>query len=242
MNMIPLHHIGKPNYLVIQFNQYKNILMLENYCSDPDCNCDEVLINFAQLDEKHKITNNLLNLRVELDTGRILEKTILEPAIDADSIIFEFNQHFQQFKAHLNDNNQRVKAYFSSYHGTQLPQEIVDLVNGGNCVDYQKIFGNINQLSFNLNDETYIIEDQYCMNPTCLCDEVIIIIYKPNSVLSEVVLRLDLSDDSYDVLKFNNKDHIDLINHVIKDKKSVLESRYHRVKAVGNKFLLIEKR
>jgi hypothetical protein len=240
--MIPLHHIGKPNYLVIQFNLYKNILMLENYCSDPDCHCDEVLLNFAQLDEKHKITNNLLNLRVDLKSGRIIEKTILEPAVDADSIIFEFNQHFSQFKSHLNENNQKVKNYFSAYHGQQLPQEIVDLVNGGNCVDYQKIFGNINQISFNYLNETYLIEDQYCMNPTCLCDEVVMVVYKPNAVLSEVLFRLDLSDDSYEILKYNNKDHIAIIHHIIENKKSILESRYHRVKAVGNQFLLVEKK
>ncbi|ERJ13231.1 hypothetical protein [Haloplasma contractile] len=238
MNMVPFHHIDKPNYLVIQFKDYKNILMLENYCSDPDCNCNEVLLNFAQLNEENKITNNLLNLKIDLKSGQVLDKTVVDPSVNAGAIIGEFNQHFYQFSDHLNENNEKVKHYFSTYQDITLPDDVTSLITGNNCVDYQKLFGKINQIIIDYNDESYLIEDQYCMKPTCLCNEVILVVYKPNAQRSEFIFRLDITTNKYEILKYNSDDdHNELINYIIENKIPVLKARYERMKELGEKFL-----
>ena len=238
MNMIPLHQIGRPNYLVIQFKSYKNILMVENYCSDPDCSCGEVILNFAQLNEEQKITNNLLDIRIDLNTGNILETMIIEPALDADEILYEFHTHFYQFKSHLNENHQKVKAYFSTYQEETLPEDIIELIHGNNCVNYRKIFGDVNKIIIQHKDNEYLIEDQYCMKPSCLCDEVILIVYNPETQLSDFVFRLDLKTNQYELLKYNsNNDHDQIIKSIINQKKRVLQERYKRMKEVGQLFL-----
>lgn len=238
MNMIPFHHIEKPNYLVIQFGSYRNILMLENYCSDPDCDCDEALLNFIQLTEDHKILNNLINIKVNLNTGEIIDHTVLEPSINTEEIMTKFQQHFYQFKDHLNENNQKVKMYYSTFHDQQLPGDVIQLINGNNCVNYQKLFGDINQMTIDYLDENYLIEDQYCMKPSCLCDEVILVVYKPNASISELIFRLDLKNNNYEVLKINtNKDHVRLIKWITEQKLSILQARYNRMKEVGKQFL-----
>src|SRR5690554_740790 len=172
--MIPLHNIQKTKYLVIQFQSCKDIIMIENYCSDPDCFCNEVLLNFMQLNEDRKVQNSILNLKVNIKNGKILEKKVLDSNKNSDEIIKEFSQHFYQFKRHLNENNKKVKKYFSEYHADHLPPSVLKLVKENNCVSYREIFGTNNIINFNYLDEDFIIEDQYCLNPTCECNEIII--------------------------------------------------------------------
>ena len=238
MQMMPYHEVDKPEYLVIQFPSYKNVLMVEHYCSKPGCDCNEVLLTFSQLNEARKPHLELVQIRMDIEEGTLLDMLPNTQGINADEIVETFLNHFRQFQPHLRRHQEKVKQYVETTQGKKLPPQVMELIQGDNCVPYHKIFGNNEWITLTYNDQNYIIEDQYCMKPTCDCDEVVLVVFKENAVLSDFVCRLSFLDQSYELLKVgSNPDYESIITIFAEKQLDAFKSRYQRMKDVGKKFL-----
>ena len=218
MNMVAYHEIDKPEYLVIQFPNYQNVLMVEHYCSDLDCDCHEVLLTFTQLNEQRKPSLELVQIRMDFMEHKILEIIPKAPGINADEIVDTFHRYFHQFKDHINRHHQTVKKHFTDFLGKKLPPQVMELIRGDNCVPYQKIFGISSHIMFNFNGQNYRLEDQYCMKPTCTCNEVVLVVYRENGMMSDFVCRLGF-DGSIELLKISqNPDYEDILQYLMSQK------------------------
>lgn len=237
MNMVPYHEIDKPEYLVIQFPSYPNVLMIEHYCSDFDCDCHEVLLTFTQLNESRRPSLELVQIRMDYIENRILETIPKAQGVNADEIVETFHRYFHQFQSHIKGHHQKVKQHISDFQGKKLPPQVMELIRGDNCVPYQKIFGPTSRITFNYNSQNYILEDQYCMKPTCTCDEVVLVVYKEKAMLF-FVYRLSFKDRSVELVKMSqNPDYEAIVNYLSTHEMDTFKSRYERMKKVGERFL-----
>ena len=77
--------------------------------------------------------------------------------------------------------------------------DIGDLIDAGSCVSYSEIFsGTLHpDLQFEHEGRVWIVDDQYCMKPSCRCKDVYLtfINIDPNGKTAEPAFRIRFSQD-----------------------------------------------
>ena len=66
-----------------------NIIIEESYCTDPKCNCRNVTLKFLKFDEKNKENEPLFSVKLNIDTFKVVDKTVYDKSVRADDIIDE---------------------------------------------------------------------------------------------------------------------------------------------------------
>jgi len=115
----------------------------------------------------------------------------------------------------------------------------------GNTFSYFDVFEEKKGLVLGteVNDIKYIMYDQYCMNPSCKCDDVILIFTESENNDSEFAIRLSLKRKRYEILDIYgiSKRQVDeIVKGSLKDSAEAMEllkKRYKEMKEAGKAVL-----
>ncbi len=240
---------GKDAYSVIRLNGFhSDILISEEYCVNPHCNCNDVLLSFFELSDGSPI-NQLFTLRVELGTWKVTEQTVKNQEIDADPMIKDFTDNIAELKGLLLSHYRKAKEYGKKNYTLHIPESTVKLILEGSMLSYSEIFGacDLDHLSFEFNkSERWMFDDQYCSNPQCLCNEAVLSFYKIDPTKktqeSDFAVRLNIKNFKYDI-EYNQSDP-DKIAEIIKFLKDsrpdvlvTIKRRYLEVKNASKRVI-----
>lgn len=232
--------------IFIKFSDFNPpILVHEEYCVNPGCSCTDAILRFIELTEDGEPVNDLFLLRLDMITWTITEKQVLNETIKADKMIEEFEGDLDQLKDKLLAHYKRAKDYGKKNYIDYVPDSTVKMILDGNIVTYSEIFGghDLEKFSFELNEtEKWFIDDQYCSNPKCPCNEAVLSFFKidvsKRTQEPEFAVRMNIYNYKYGVeFSENEADQIsEIIQFLQKNKPevfSILKSRYNEVKSAS---------
>ena len=121
-----------------------------------------------------------------------------------------------------------------------------DILNG-DTISYVEVFGAEAGLALGPeeNDARYIISDHYCMNPSCKCNDVVLIFTKiadtEKDNQGEVDIRLSLKTKKYEVLHkhgISKQEFDEIVKEILTiEGINLLKKRYKEMKEAGRKVL-----
>ncbi len=235
--LIPYHEIKKDNqegYVLNLSCIEDKVVFFERYCTTPECNCREVTLDFITLKNKEA----LCHFAIHLDTLKIRDKTQLSKKFNLDDFINEFIKNFESIKPIFEKHYQEAKLYGKTNNSFELPVDyIYELMVEGNTVPYSVCYQDIPTSQKLLN---YVIEDYYCMNPSCKCYDVTLLFFKGKK--KKFALTWSLKNNTYKIIdKTCSHDVIELAtNYLLNDKKGLIDlyrERYYDMKEIGKKIL-----
>lgn len=234
----------RPEFLVLKFDD-SNVLVREHYCANPTCSCTDALLTFIALDDQGSPVEQLFTIRLDTLTWEIKEKHINDKK-KADEIIKEFMDGLDQnlktrFKFHLKKAKEYGGRHYLDYVSRELANEIV----AGRVISYQEIYGpkDSEKFVFDYSDDRYLVVDQYCMNPKCLCNEVVLIFIKidPKKDVQEpsFAIRLNVNNHKYEVDENKSDEMASVIRYAFENRPilKLLKSRYHEMKTAGREII-----
>jgi hypothetical protein len=210
----------------------------ESYSDNPECNSREVILIFFKGEE------DLFSINLNLDSFKVSKTTIYDKAIKADEIIDEFlNALDQVSRDEFNNNYKIAKSTVAEDIVHSISSKVKELALDGNCVSFAEVFTNLEQISISDdNNKVILIDDQYCMNPKCLCNETylsFIEVDKEDRSGKEIfTLKFDLKKGKYETeFKACTDDYMGEIIKLFKSKQKtihqVLKQRYKDMKIAG---------
>jgi len=165
------------------FNSHENpFLMTESCCNNPECDCNEIHLDFTEVDKDSKYpVSNPITFSLSLDLGTWQEKRIRQRPEVSQRLVDEF----------INDLTEDAKSRFKwIYDFTKERARNAarfkisrNEIDDGVLVSYSEVFGNTGSVlsggkgvGFTFEHkgrgEKYFIEDLYCINPQCDCESV----------------------------------------------------------------------
>jgi len=125
-----------------------------------------------------------------------------------------------------------------------------DIFNNGLCVGYSEVFGGKLPLEFHFEfqQKTWLVDDQYCMNPSCRCKEALLAFIEVRQdkrpVSPSFAVRVALGTGSYRVEDNDDGRQYEGINAIVDHfmqgavgVKELLKRRYDEMKARGSELL-----
>ena len=228
-------------------------LMLERYCDNPECDCNEAFLDFVETHETGSPIVNPIQFSIYLDFRTWQEnrrpkrskvtQRLVDDFIDSltDGMKNRFKDHYER-----NKGKARNAAKFKMS---------IDEINSGIMVSYADVFGNTGSVlsgnrgvgfTFEYEGKDYLIEDLYCIAPKCKCEAA-------RLVFLELHREAGVLSDLFDVLlSFNNGLKIGKHPRCTKEwakkifsewQKSdpdaiyVLKDRYREIKEVGRRLV-----
>ena len=117
--------------------------------------------------------------------------------------------------------------------------EVKELVLKGNCVSYDEVFNAVESITFRDEENKLIyVDDQYCMNPKCQCDEVFLTFVEfneeANKAKNELTLRYSLNNGKYEFeFKSCTEERLkEILKGFKEEEKQIREKLKKRVKAM----------
>jgi hypothetical protein len=162
------------------FTCHKNpFLVFESYCDDPECACNEVILEFVETSPQLEPITDAMGFAIKLSL-KDWQFEILDnrhaPQEKVKAILSEFqNDLAPQFKERFQKRYQRVKDFAKRALKFNLSED--EILSGAMC-GYWEVFGdsqNVFSFEFEHENQKYLILDQYCLNPTCDCQNISII-------------------------------------------------------------------
>ena len=165
-------------------------------CQNPTCQCDRVTLKcFTETPEARPGVPISVCLEMDLERQEIanLEELKANPtawglanAVAAESGQEEWNQ--------LRRIYWELKQYWTEHSDLEqvevsFPPEVL----AGTMVAYFDIFPFARRLEFTHEQETWVIDDQYCCNPKCPCQEAVLSFIRPPQGAERGPLRPTLS-------------------------------------------------
>ncbi len=237
-----IHPIDTP---IITYTNENNdeIVVSESYCVNPTCQCNQVLLIFFNQTQKV----GLFSFRLNFNTYDITDKVSNTDIINIDENIENFMKRFEQIKKQIKEHYEEAKRYgINQYLDKSHKKELYDEIKSGVCVNYQDLFESIETLNIKINNQEYMIIDQYCMNPKCHCEETLLSFYNKLDNEPLFTIRLPFISKKYKIedTKIAKKYIDDIMKTIINDYPdliSTLKSRYRNMKEIGNYILNADK-
>jgi len=222
-----------------------NMIIEESYCTNPKCNCRNVTLKFLKVDEKNKENEPLFSIKLNIDTFKVVDKTIYDKSVRSDDIIDEFLIAAEsEIRDRLNENYKIVKDEDQKIL-KPINQNIKELMSDGSCITYAEIFDNVETFTFrDDNDNLIYIDDQYCMSPKCHCNETFLSFIEIDEFQGKAknlfTLRYSLKKEKYDIeFESLNEKEVKTILKSFKTKekqiRGKLKKRYDDMKSIGTK-------
>ncbi|TRZ88658.1 MAG: hypothetical protein D4R88_07365, partial [Methanosarcinales archaeon] len=135
------------NMQLVRFGSYKNpFIILKQSCSNPDCNCNEVNLEFLEFDEtKSCLTNHVhflfrLNIKNWKENGKTERSELCQGLVD-EFINGITDEMKRDFKKHYEFNKEKAKCIAKF-------DISLENINSGRLVAYSQIFGNSGSMAF----------------------------------------------------------------------------------------------
>src|SRR5574341_137221 len=244
------------NMPLVRFESHKKpFLMIEQYCSNPECDCNDVGLEFSEIDETGAPLVNRIQLYFYLDLKTWEEERKAKRSEIAQRLVDEFIDNLtDEIKSKFKKSYKNIKEKAWRAAKFEIP---LDEFKKGRLVSYAEVFGNSgNVLSesreygyyFEYENEKYYIDDLYCIDPACKCKASNLVFLKHDKetdVVSDLfIARLDFDkgleiEDNHTI---KEEDARKIFNEWLeKDPEAIdiLKSRYRELKEIGKK--LVEK-
>ena len=165
---------------VVRFSSHpRPFLVTETYCSNPDCHCNEVFLNFTEVSDSGGALKNPLSFsaRIDLDSWQESEPPRRSPEVAA--WVREFlsqcpSTRRAEFKASYEQGRRiaRRKAEYTLDAGEVLEGALVSYANILTEKSALSAGGNAYTFDVCYQGREYLVEDRYCPNPHCDCQTV----------------------------------------------------------------------
>ena len=214
MKMKPHYEFAKDrNYkdiIVIRFNNGLRAAFGDQYCTNPACDCLAVSLQFNEVNESGNFKEKLFSFTLDTRTWEVSEIKMENANVVYEGLIKEF----------VTDLDSSLKERFR----TRLKKakecgkdEVLDWfddlnVEDGSCFGYSEVYGesDTKKFIFEYKDRKYFVDDQYCTNPKCKCNEVVLsfinIIPDRDKQEAQFVLNVPLGTGDYGIEYSNNID------------------------------------
>jgi hypothetical protein len=151
-------------------------LVLESYCDDPECECNTVILTFVETSPQFEPIPGAMEFAIGLSLQdwqfEILDNPQASPEL-VGAILKEFRHDLTApLKERLQKRHQTVRAFARRALKFELSD---DEILSGAMRGYWEVFdesGRVFSFEFAHEDRRYWILDQYCLNPTCDCQNV----------------------------------------------------------------------
>ncbi len=165
-------------------------------------------------------------------------ETFVEQLIDFDwTLLYRF---FDDYKSYIMDTMDiehcKITATFPVY----------DIEKEGIVIGYHEILPSAETWSYENDENYYLILDQYCLDPGCLCTEAVLIVVPwIDDIMKrddEMVVRFDYQKNTWKIQDspFNKQYHLDLLfPEIIKsipDLTGQLKKRHDILKKIYNRY------
>jgi len=170
----------KRGFPLVRFDSHRNpFLVTELSCNNPECNCNEIALDFMEIDESGVPISNRIIFSFFLDLETWQEKRTQERSKVSQRLVDEFlNNLTDEMKTHFKENYAMHKERLRKVAAFTMP---VEDIKDGKLVSYTDVFGNTPSASsggdgigyiFENKGKEYFIDDLYCINPRCRCKSV----------------------------------------------------------------------
>ncbi|MCB2353007.1 SEC-C metal-binding domain-containing protein [Clostridium estertheticum] len=236
-----------PKNFIVKSKFYSSRMIIkEIYCTNANCDCREVILKFLKIDGDNNEGKILFSVALNIDTLRVIDKVSYDLSVKADEIIAEFITDFDLLiKDRFNKNDKISKGMEEETSVKTISQKAIDLTLNGSCVAFSEIFEDVEIINFRDGKNNLIyVDDQYCMNPKCLCNETFISFIVVNEVdktgENVFTLRYSLKNGKYDIESMACADNYmnDILKSFKKEEKQIrrnLNKRYRDMKVIGKR-------
>lgn len=243
------------NLPLVRFSSHERpFFMFENHCQNPDCDCNETILAFNEIDETGAKIANPMTFDISLDHFTWQDKRKIKRPKKVQSLVDEF----------VSDLSDEMKNEFKKkYNNTKAEsrniakfERSVDEVYSGEMISYAAVFGDNGSIISGGTGVSFIVEyeelelyvdDQYCINPKCDCDAVRLVFLKINEETRIVNILFSISVPFQDEIEIDDnitrytKEEIKKIYyHWLKSDPEIidiLETRYTMMKEVGKRLI-----
>lgn len=188
---------GKDEDLVaVEFEDGSRVAIIESYCTNPACSCTALHLAFTAIDENGHVQGEVCSFYLDTRTWQASRVSVeSKHHMRARACMEEF---FGGLDDHLKQRfSTRVKE--AKEHGRR---QWLARMNERLCAGYEEIFhdSDARLSTFAWDDRRYLVDDQYCINPLCSCNEVILsfvdITDPPTSQTLHFAIRVPLDGGS----------------------------------------------
>ncbi len=255
MSMVLYEEIAKneeeKKQLIMKFDGFEPpILIGDSYCINSLCSCTSLLLIFCEI-VNNEVRDKLFSLRLNIKTWKITNVSIKTKRAESKKIIAALKKGVDSSTKDVLFNRFKEAKEFSRRNPLKSMNPAV--VTDGKCVPYMSIFGEaeVDRFCFEYKNVNYLVYDYYCMNPDCLCNEVLLafIAILPDRKVQQAkfIIKLKLNDLSYEIerRKVSRKELGEIVQHFMnikKDKIAEFKGRYKKMKKLGKEILHKNKR
>ncbi|MCP4148588.1 MAG: hypothetical protein GY757_12655 [bacterium] len=227
-------------------------LMFEAICNEPLCECNEIRLKFVEVEESGEPLPKPITFSffMDLDTWKELRKPEKPPAIQSlveafiANLTVELKVRFRKLRTDKKENSQDALLF----------KMTAEAIEAGELVSYAAAFGKSGSSSnsgvgigikFVSKDKTYMIDDQYCINPECNCNTVHLVFFDFKIKTAEAwqIFTVKLSfETGVKILDNANGFTKKRARNIYRDWKQAtpgaietLKKRYDKIKKLGNK-------
>ena len=176
------------NLPLVRFSSHERpFLMFESHCQNPDCDCNETILAFNEIDEMGAKVANPITFDISLDHFTWQEKRKIKLPKKFQSLVDEFISDLSdEMKSEFKANYNNTKAESRNIAKFEMP---VEDVYAGKMVSYAAVFGDDGSILSGGTGVSFLVEykelklfvdDQYCIDPMCKCDAVRLVFLKIN--------------------------------------------------------------
>lgn len=235
----------KQKGIVIKLEDAFAAAVIDYYCVNPQCDCTDISLHFVELDTNNRLKDSLGTVRLNINNWKLTDIKIIDKPIITRQVIAKFRGELdKETKALFLERFAESKAFGK----INLTDPVDDLaLENGSCFGYVEVYGkkDIEKFNFKYKDKSYFVDDQYCIEPDCKCNEVILTFFEivpgRKTQDAEFAIRLDLTKGSYQE-EFNAfahknelKEIVDCFKNHFNNDFSLLRTRYLQMKEFGEK-------
>jgi hypothetical protein len=239
------------NLPLVRFSSHERpFFMFENHCQNPDCDCNETILAFNEIDEMGAQIANSITFDISLDHVTWQEKRKIKRPKKVQSLVDEFVSDLSdEMKSEFKANYNNTKAESRNIAKFEMP---VEDVYAGKVVSYAAVFGEDGSILSGGTGVSFLVEydgqklfvdDQYCIDPLCECDAVRLVFLKINEgtriaydlFTIRVPFKNEIEIDDK-LTRYTKEDIKKIYDHWLKSDPEIMdifETRYRKMKRVG---------
>jgi len=239
------------NLPLVRFSSHERpFFMFVNHCQNPDCDCNETILAFNEIEENGAQIVSPITFDITLDHFTWQEKRKKIRPKKVQSLIDEFVSDLSdEMKSEFKEKYNNTKSESRNIAKFEMS---VDDVYSGEMVSYAAVFNDNGSIMSGGTGVSFIVEyedlelyvdDQYCINPKCDCDAVRLVFLKINEETRIVDILFSFSVPFQDEIEIDDnitrytKEEIKKIyDHWLKSDPEIidiLETRCTMMKEVG---------
>ena len=245
------------NLPLVRFTSHERpFFMFESHCQNPDCDCNETILAFTEIDETIVPIANPITFDISLDHFTWQENRKIKRPKKVQSLIDEFVSNLSdEMKSEFKENYNNTKAESRNIAKFEMP---VEDIYAGKMVSYADVFGDDGSIMSGGTGISFLVEydgkklfvdDQYCIDPECECDAVRLVFLKINEgtrICNDLfTIRVPFQDEieiDDKSTRYTKEEIKKIYDHWLKSDPEImdiLETRYRKMKGVGQS--LVEK-